>query len=116
MIRYLVVFAFLVAATTLEAFGDATIRIGLFNRTGFSQIAVLVGGGLLLFGYGTMLNLAPLPFERVVGMYIATLFCVWQIVTFIAFRTSPSPPILVGGALIVAGGLVVTFWQLSGAK
>lgn len=116
MIQYLVVFAFLVAATTLEAFGDATIRIGLFGRTGFTQLAVLFGGGLLLFGYGTMLNLAPLPFERVVGMYIATLFCVWQIVTFVAFRKLPSPPILIGGALIVAGGLVVTFWRLTGAK
>lgn len=116
MSKYLVVFAFLVAATTLEAFGDATIRIGLFNRTGLTQLAVLVGGGLLLFGYGTMLNLAPLPFERVVGMYIATLFCVWQVVAFLTFRTLPSPPILVGGALIVAGGLVVTFWQLTGAK
>jgi small multidrug resistance family-3 protein len=116
MIKYLIIFAYLVAATTFEAFGDATVRIGLFNRTGFAQVAVLVGGGLLLFGYGTMLNLAPLPFERVVGMYIATLFCVWQIVTFLAFRTLPSPPILIGGALIIAGGLVVTFWQGTGAK
>jgi small multidrug resistance family-3 protein len=63
-----------------------------------------------------MLNLAPLPFERVVGMYIATLFCVWQIVTFLTFRTLPSPPILAGGALIVAGGLVVTFWHQTGAE
>ena len=58
-----------------------------------------------------MLNLAPLPFERVVGLYIATLFCVWQVVTFVTFRTLPSPPILAGGTLIVAGGLVVSFWQ-----
>jgi small multidrug resistance family-3 protein len=57
-----------------------------------------------------MLNLAPLPFERVVGLYIATLFLVWQIVTFVTFRTPPSLPVLVGGTLIVLGGLVVTFW------
>jgi small multidrug resistance family-3 protein len=116
MIKYLVVFACLLAATTLEAFGDATIRIGLFNRTGFTQVAVLVGGGLLLFGYGAMLNLAPLPFERVVGMYIATLFCVWQIVSFLTFRTLPSLPILAGGALIVAGGFVVTFWHQASSE
>jgi small multidrug resistance family-3 protein len=50
------------------------------------------------------------PFERVVGLYIATLFCVWQLVSFVTFRSLPSAPITVGGLLIVAGGLVVTFW------
>jgi hypothetical protein len=68
----------------------------------------LVGGGILLFGYGALLNFAPVPFERVVGLYIATLFCVWQVVAFATFRTLPSIQILVGGALIVTGGLVVT--------
>lgn len=113
--QYLVVLACLIAATALESFGDATVRIGLFNRTGITQLAVLFGGAILLFGYGTMLNLAPLPFERVVGLYIATLFCVWQVVAFVTFRTLPSLPILVGGALIVAGGLIVTFWRQTGA-
>jgi small multidrug resistance family-3 protein len=109
--KYLLVFGFLLVATTLESFGDATVRVGLYNRSGASQIAVLLGGGVLLFGYGLMLNLAPLPFERVVGLYIATLFCIWQVVTFVTFRTTPSLPILAGGALIVAGGLIVTFWR-----
>jgi small multidrug resistance family-3 protein len=110
MPKYFLAFAFLIVATTLESFGDATVRIGLYSRTGFVRAAVLTGGALLLFGYGVMLNLAPLPFARVVGLYIATLFCVWQVVTFLTFRTLPSVPILIGGALIVAGGLIVTFW------
>ena len=110
MLKYLTIWAFLIAATTLEALGDATVRIGLFNRTGIDRGAIIFGGGVLLLGYGTMLNLAPLPFERVVGLYIATLFVVWQVVTFTTFRTIPSIPILVGGAFIIAGGLVVTFW------
>jgi small multidrug resistance family-3 protein len=112
MPKYLLAFAFLILATTMESFGDATVRIGLFNRTGGNRAAVLLGGGILLFGYGVMLNLAPVPFQRVVGLYIATLFCVWQIAAFAAFRAVPSLPILIGGALIVAGGLIVTFWQL----
>jgi small multidrug resistance family-3 protein len=112
--KYLLAFGFLIVATTLESFGDATVRIGLYNRSGASQIAVLLGGGVLLFGYGVMLNLAPLPFERVVGLYIATLICTWQVVTFVTFRTVPSLPILVGGTLIVAGGLIVTFWRHGG--
>jgi hypothetical protein len=34
---------------------------------------------------------------RVVGLYIATLFVVWQVINFIAFRTLPTLPIVVGG-------------------
>jgi hypothetical protein len=104
-------FVILVAATALESFGDAVVRIGLFNRSGAAQATTLIGGGILLFGYGALLNFAPVPFERVVGLYIATLFCVWQVVAFAMFRTLPSIQTLVGGALIVTGGLVVTFWQ-----
>lgn len=115
MLRYLIAWALLIAATTFEAFGDATVRVGLFERAGLSRAATLAGGGALLFLYGVMLNLAPLPFERVVGLYIATLFVVWQLVTFVSFRTLPGLPILVGGALIVAGGLVVTLWEPAAA-
>jgi len=54
-----------------------------------------------------MLNLAPLPFARIVGLYIATLFLVWQVVNYFTFRTLPGAPVLAGGALIVVGGLIV---------
>jgi hypothetical protein len=111
--RYLLVFAFLIAATTLEASGDAIVRKGLFDRTGLARIGVLLAGAVLLFGYGVMLNLAPQPFERLVGLYIATLFVVWQIISFIAFGSVPSPPILIGGGLIIIGGLIVSFWDAS---
>ena len=110
LLNALLTLGILIVATTMESFGDATIRIGLFNRSGAAQAATLLGGGLLLFGYGTLLNFAPVPFERVVGLYIATLFCVWQVVSFVTFRSLPGAPIMVGGLLIVAGGLVVTFW------
>ena len=111
MNRILMAWAFLIVCTSFESFGDATVRIGLYDRVGLMRVATMAGGGVLLFLYGLFLNLAPLPFERVVGLYIATLFCVWQIVSYINFRTLPSMPILIGGALIVAGGLIVTLWQ-----
>lgn len=110
--RFLTVLAFLIAATTLESGGDAIVRHGLFSRTGGARAGLLLLGAAMLLGYGVMLNLAPQPFARVVGFYIATLFVVWQMIGFIAFGTRPSPPILVGGALIVTGGLVVSFWDL----
>ena len=110
MLRYLIVWAFLIAATTFEASGDALVRVGIFERIGVARLGVMASGAVLLFGYGVMLNLAPLPFERVVGLYIATLFLVWQVVSFLTFRSVPSFPILAGGTLIVAGGLLVSFW------
>jgi small multidrug resistance family-3 protein len=101
----LAAFVILVAATTLESFGDAVVRIGLFNRSGVAQVTTLRGRLAVWIWH------AVVPFERVVGLYIATLFCVWQVVTFATFRTLPSTQVIVGGALIVVGGFVVTFWQ-----
>jgi hypothetical protein len=102
---------FLVIATLLEAGGDAIVRMAIFDHVGVYRIALYFAGAALLFGYGTFLNLAPLEFGRVVGLYIATLFVVWQVINFFAFRTVPTLPTLVGGALILAGGAIVTFWK-----
>lgn len=104
-------FAFLIAATVLEVSGDAVVRIALHGHTGFTAIrlGLFLLGALLVFGYATFLNLAPLEFREVVGLYIGTLFIVWQVINFAFFRTLPTPPVLIGGALIVAGGLVVSF-------
>src|SRR5579863_647378 len=109
--KYLIVFACLVGATVAESFGDSTIRIGLFERTGADRFATTFVGGVLLFIYGLLLNFAPLPFSRIVGFYIATLFVAWHVVAFVTFRTVPNAPILVGGGLIIAGGFVVSFWK-----
>jgi hypothetical protein len=102
---------FLVLATTLEVSGDALVRIAIYNHSGLSRAGLMIAGAALLFGYGFSLNLAPLEFGQVVGLYIATLFVVWQLINFIGFRKVPSVPIVLGGALIIVGGLVVTFWK-----
>jgi len=101
---------FLVIATTLEVGGDALVRMALYQNVGFARVGLIAVGAILLLGYGVSLNLAPVEFGQVAGLYIATLFVVWQIVNFIAFRTAPSLPVVVGGALVVAGGLIVMFW------
>jgi small multidrug resistance family-3 protein len=104
---------FLIVATTLEVCGDAIVRIAIHDHAGLGwlRIGLFALGTALLLGYGTSLNLAPLEFRQVVGLYIATLFVVWQIVNFLFFRTLPTLPILAGGSLIVLGGLLVTFWK-----
>ena len=104
---------FLIIATTLEVSGDAIVRKAMYEHAGASRVWLFVAGTALLFGYGVSLNSAPVPFSRVVGLYIATLFVVWQIINTIAFRTYPTLPITAGGLLIVVGGLIVTFWNPS---
>jgi hypothetical protein len=104
----------LIIATTLEVSGDAVVRIAIYSHAGLLRLALLAAGGLLLLGYGSFLNLAPIEFGRVVGLYIATLFVVWQVINFCVFRSVPSLPILLGGTLIVGGGLLVTFWKPAG--
>ena len=105
------IFGALILATALEATGDAIVRIGLAQDRWLVRGALFLAGAALLFGYGLFVNLAPAEFGRVVGLYVATLFVVWQIVNFIAFRAAPSAPVLIGGVLIVVGGLVVTLWR-----
>jgi hypothetical protein len=94
-----------------DTVGDALVRIGIGQTAWLPRTALFVVGGSLLFGYGVSLNLAPVEFNRVVGLYIATLFVVWQIVNLIVFRSPPDAPVLLGGVLIVVGGLIVTFWK-----
>jgi hypothetical protein len=104
-------FVFLIIATLLEAGGDAVVRMAIYDHAGIVRIALFFAGAALLFGYGTFLNLAPLEFGRVVGLYLATLFVVWQVINFVAFKAVPTLPILVGGALVIAGGAIITFWK-----
>lgn len=103
----------LMIATTLEVSGDAVVRLAIYDHTGLARVAFVLAGATLLLGYGSFLNTAPVEFERVVGLYIATLFVVWQIVNFVFFRTLPGLPVWVGGALVVVGGLITTFWRTS---
>lgn len=101
----------LIIATALEVSGDAIIRKCIYTHTGAARIGFALIGMLMLFGYGLFLNLAPVEFGKIVGLYIATLFIMWQLISFISFKTVPALPVLIGGSLIVIGGLIVTFWQ-----
>ena len=102
---------FLIVATIFEVSGDAIIRTSIYNHTGVVRICFMICGSAFLFGYGFFLNLAPIEFGQVVGLYIATLFIVWQVINYIAFRTLPTLPFLLGGTLIITGGLIITFWK-----
>ena len=102
---------FILIATIFEASGDALVRMAIYKHSGLIRLAFMLIGATLLFVYGFTLNLTPVAFGQVVGLYIATLFVVWQVINFIAFQTLPTIPVIAGGVLIVAGGLIVTFWK-----
>ena len=100
------VWAVLVLAALLELGGDAGVRLGLRGRGwGF------VVGPLALVAYGFVVNAPRWGFGRLMGVYIAVFFLVSQLLALIVFRERLQPPALVGGALIVAGGLLLTFWH-----
>jgi small multidrug resistance family-3 protein len=111
ILQHVPLLAFLLIATTLEASGDALVRKGIYNFAGLARLGPMLAGAVLLFGYGFTLNLAPAEFGRVVGLYIATLFVMWQFINFIAFHKLPTLPIIVGGALVITGGLIITYWK-----
>ncbi len=50
-------------------------------------------------------------FRRLMSLYIAVFFVVSQLMSAALFGERPSPSLLVGGALIVAGGLVIQLGQ-----
>jgi hypothetical protein len=102
------VLSLLLVATTPEAGGDAVVRVGLHQHVIGIRALLLLLGGIMLFCYGVVLNQAPFDFCRLIGAYVATFFLVGQVINLVAFRTSPSVPVILGGLLIVAGGAVIT--------
>jgi hypothetical protein len=101
----------LLIAACLEVGGDAIVRVGLKGQAGAARVGFLALGALVLFGYGVFVNTAPADFGRLLGIYVVLFFLVAQIVNLFAFGVRPGMGIVVGGALIVAGGLAITLWK-----
>jgi len=92
----------LVVAAILEISGDGVIRVGLAR----ASAPLLVAGAALLGVYGFAVNYnRTIDFSRLMGTYIAVFFVVSQLIGLVAFGERPSARLLVGGALIVAGGI-----------
>jgi small multidrug resistance family-3 protein len=100
------VWTFLTLAALLEAGGDAGVRLGLRgHRWGY-----LIGLPALI-AYGFVVNIGRWEFGRLLGVYIAVFFLVSQLIAAFVFRERLQPPTLIGGALILGGGLLLTFWR-----
>lgn len=91
-------------AAAAEVVGDLGMRLGLGGRPwGYAL------GALLLAAYGLIVNQPALAFGRLLGLYIAVFFVVSQLVALVALGERPPASLLLGGALIIAGGLVIHF-------
>jgi small multidrug resistance family-3 protein len=101
----------LLCAALLEAGGDAIVRAGLHAPGPAQCFGLICLGGLVLTAYGVAVNAPPWNFGRLLGVYVALFFVAAQAINLLAFHIAPSPAIVVGGALIFAGGLVMTFWH-----
>jgi len=104
-------FGVLALAAFLEVFGDACFQSGLYRSAGSARIGWFVAGTAVLASYGLFVNLPQWDFGKLLGVYVALFFVVAQIVAKVRFHQTPTTPIYAGGALIVAGGLVITFWK-----
>jgi small multidrug resistance family-3 protein len=106
-------FAVLAIAAFLEVMGDACFQSGLYQSTGSTSGLWFAAGTAILATYSFFVNLPPWDFGKLLGVYVAMFFVIAQIVAKVRFHQSPTLPILVGGAMIVAGGLVITFWKVA---
>jgi len=97
----------LLLAAFMEAGGDALCRSGL-HASALARAGFLAAGGLVLFGYGCVVNTPPWDFGRLIGVYVVFFFLVAQAIAWIAFHQRPNGAMLAGGGLIVAGGVVLS--------
>lgn len=100
----------LLLAAVLEAGGDAVVRSGL-RASGAARLAWFLAGAIVLFSYGYAVNTPKWNFGRLLGVYVTLFFVVAQLIGWMFFHEVPSRAIWAGGALILAGGAVMTYWQ-----
>lgn len=104
-------FLVLALAAYLEVYGDACFSSGLWHASGMRRLGWYVVGATVLIAYSLFLNSSQIDFGKLLGIYVMLFFVIAQIVAKLKFHQSPTPPIYVGGALIVAGGIVMTAWK-----
>lgn len=104
-------YVILLLAAVLEAAGDALVRSGLHGESLPARIAFFLVGAAVLFSYGVVVNLPPWDFGKLLGVYVTLFFLVAQIINYAFFGVRPDLSIIVGGAFIMTGGLIMTFWR-----
>ena len=98
----------LLGAAVLEAGGDALVRSGLHAPALGTRLLFWLAGGLVLFAYGYVVNAPPWDFGRLLGIYVVFFFVVAQAISWLIFNQRPGRSMLIGGAFVVVGGLIMS--------
>lgn len=101
----------LTVAAFLEAWGDSFFQAGFYRSAGFVRVLMLMAGTVALALYGSTVNIPRWDFGKLIGIYVALFFLAAQLLAKIRFGQLPTPPVYVGGAMIVTGGIVMAFWR-----
>jgi drug/metabolite transporter superfamily protein YnfA len=97
-------------AALLEAGGDAVVRSALHATAIATRLALFALGAIVLFSYGYTVNKPAWDFGRLLGIYVVFFFVVAQAISWLVFNQRPTTPIVVGGAFIVTGGIVMSLF------
>ncbi len=101
--RRLVDLSILVLAAICEVGGDAMIRSGLRGR-GWLLVAL----GVAVVGiYGLVVNVLPVDFSKLIGVYVAVFAVVGVLIGKVAFREVIPPSTWLGVLVIVVGAAIV---------
>jgi small multidrug resistance family-3 protein len=95
-------------AAFLEVYGDSCFQSALYRATGMTRTLAFAGGAVSLAAYGLIVNAPRWEFGKLLGVYVVLFFLLAQIVARVKFSQAPTLPILIGGALIVAGGVIIS--------
>jgi small multidrug resistance family-3 protein len=103
MSQKLVQLAVLVVAALFEVGGDALIRAGLRGK-GAWLIAI---GFLILGSYGLVVNLIPIDFSKLLGVYVGLFALVSILVGKFAFSETIPSSTWLGLGIVVVGSVVI---------
>src|ERR1700723_3121228 len=97
----------LLVAAIFEAGGDALVRKALHQHASGLRWVTFLGGAAILFSVGVIVNAPDWDFGRLLGLYVVFFFVIAQLMSWVFFHQPPSTSTMAGGALIIAGGLVL---------
>jgi hypothetical protein len=98
----------LIVAAGLEAGGDALMRVGLHTSALWQRLALFSVAGIVFFAYGWTVNAPPWDFGKLLGLYVVFFFLFAQLISWLFFKQIPSGSVLLGGAFIVLGGIIIS--------
>jgi len=97
----------LALAAFLEAYGDASFQTALYRSSGTRRVLAFLGGAACLVAYGLVVNTPRWDFGKLLGIYVVFFFLVAQGINWARFGQTPTLPVVLGGSLIVAGGMII---------